>query len=522
MADQGGFLGRIVTVLSSCLDLDDERLDKRAVEMAQACLGSAKSSVSALSGRSEAEEKAAQRLLSNDRVKLLALREALYGLSFAEVNSRGVQRVVVAFDPTYLDFSSQKRKKDRRSIGNGGGEGYVWLNCAMFDPEGRLLGVAHQTLVHADGPDDANELDYAPGIRRRKLRAELAANHKQQFLTHAQAVDRRAPPGLELVFVADREFDDGLVLRAAGALSPRCSFVIRSNESRGVQVRQAPWIPGNRKVPSRNNRLPSGDDEALAEIYLKDIVQALPLPIERDLPLDSRGRLLRGQGKPARVAHLSIGAVAIRLMCSSKRARRVGIDEQPTWLNLVVVRELNPPDGIEPLCWVLLTSLPIDTPEQILFVVACYACRWRTEEFFRTTKDGMELERSRLDDATSTARLLFFVTLRAMFLDALRAEAELPAGVPLTDEQRGELRAAPVRCEQIEKNCQAGQPPPPLSPRERARLLIGRAARLGRWVGRRGNSLGNYVLLRGLAFLLHDFAEGRYLWLIQGAEDVGS
>ncbi len=251
-------------------------------------------------------------------------------------------------------------------------------------------------------------------------------------------------------------------------------------------------------------------------------MEALTLTIERDLPLDARGRLLRGEGKPARVARLSIGAVAIRLVRRSKRARRAGIDEQPTWLNLVVVREMNPPDDVEPLCWVLLTSLPIDTPEQILFVADCYTCRWRTEEFFRTTKDGMKLEQSRLDDATSTARLLFFVTLQAMFLDALRADAELPAGVPPTDEQRLELRAAPARIKQIEKDHQAGRPPPLLSPRQRARLLIGRIAYLGGWAGRRrGGSLGNYVLLRGLTLVLHDFRERRYLWLIQGPKDVG-
>jgi len=522
VVEQGGFAARIGRVLTSCLDVGDERLDERVKRMAQASLASAGSSLSVLFGEEKAEQKAAQRLLSNERVELAGLREALYAVSFDEMAARGVPRVVVAFDPTYLDFTFQENKSDRRRIGDGRGLGYVWLNCAMFEPQGRLLGVAHQTLVDADGPDDADEVEYAPRIRGRRLRRELAANPAQQFLTHAQAVDRRVPPQFELVFVADREFDDGLALRSSAELSQRSRFVVRSNASRVVQVRPAPWIPAGRKVPTSDNRLPHSSDESLVDIYLKDIVGALPLARSRDLPLDSRGHVLRGEGKPARIAHLSAGGVAIRLARSSKRARRAGIDEQPVWLNLVVVREVEPPEGVKPLQWVLLTDLPVETPEEIRFVVDCYTCRWRTEEFFRTTKDAMKLEQSRLDDAASTARLLFFMTLKAMFLDTLRADAGLAAGTPPTDEQRRALLEAGPRAKQIERDCQAGRPVPPLSRRDRALLLLGLAARRGGWAGRRGDSLGNYVLLRGLRIVLHDLSESRYLWLLEGPQDVGS
>ena len=53
-------------------------------------------------------------------------------------------------------------------------------------------------------------------------------------------------------------------------------------------------------------------------------------------------------------------------------------------------------------------------------------------------------------------------------------------------------------------------------------MLLGLAARHGGWAGRRGDSLGNYVLLLGLRIVLHDISEGRYLWLLEGSEDVGS
>ncbi len=520
--EQGGFAARIGRVFSASLDLGDGRLDERLERMSVACLDSAGGSVRKLFGDKAAEQKAAQRLLSNDRVEVTGLRETLYALSFDEMAVRDARRAVVAFDPTYLDFTFQEGKSDRRRIGDGRGLGYVWLNSAIFEPQGRLLGVAHQTLVDADGPDDADHVEYAPKIRGRRLRRELADNPAQQFLIHAQAVDRRVPPQFELIFVADREFDDGLALRSVAGLSARSRFVVRSNASRVVQVRSAAWIPTPRKVPSPENRVGQSDDESLVDIYLKDIVEGLPLAPMCDLPLDSRGHVIRSGGRPARIAHVSAAGVAIRLARSSKRARRAGIDEQPAWLNLVVVRELDPPEGSKPLRWVLLTDLPVETLEEIRFVVDCYACRWRAEEFFRTTKDGMKLEQSRLDDAASTARLLFFITLKAMFLDTLRADAGLAAGTPPTDEQRRALLDGPARAEQIERDRQAGRPIPPLTRRARALMFLGLAARHGRWAGRRGDSLGNYVLLDGLRIVLHDISEGRYLWLLEGPEDVGS
>lgn len=520
--EQGGFAARIGRVFSVGLDLGDERLDERVEQMSVACLDSAGGSVRKLFGDKAAEQKGAQRLLSNERVKIAGLREALYALSFDEMTARDARRAVVAFDPTYLDFTFQEDKSDRRRIGDGRGLGYVWLNSAIFEPQGRLLGVAHQTLVDDDGPDDADHVEYAPKVRGRRLRRALAENPAQQFLIHAQTVDRRAPPQFELVFVADREFDDGLALRSLEGLSSRSRFVVRSNASRVVQVRSAPWIPAQRTVPSPENRVGQSDDESVVDIYLKDIVEMSPLAPMCDLPLDSRGHVIRSGRRPARIAHVSAGGVAIRLARSSKRARRAGIAEQPVWLNLVVVRELDPPEDIRPLQWVLLTDLSVETLDEIRFVVDCYACRWRAEEFFRTTKDGMKLEQSRLDDAASTARLLFFITLKAMFLDALRADAGLAAGAPPTDEQRRALLEGGPRAEQIECDRQAGQPVPPLARRARALMLLGLAARYGRWAGRRGDSLGNYVLLDGLRIVLHDISMGHYLWLLEGPEDVGS
>ena len=230
--------------------------------------------------------------------------------------------------------------------------------------------------------------------------------------------------------------------------------------------------------------------------------------------LDLRGRVCTSSEDAARTVDLTVGAVAIRLARKSKRGEAIKFPEDPVWLNLVVVREDTPARGKKPFQWLLLTDLPINTSEDLDQVIAAYQCRWRIEEFFRTVKDGMGLEQSELDDAESTSRLLFFTTLRAVFLDELRSQAEIPAGTPPTREQRHELIHGAESAIQIERERREdNKPPPTLTRRQRARMALGLIAKHGRWTAQPRTSLGNYVLLSGLRIFLYDLSEGRYSWL---------
>ena len=529
----------LLNVLVRVLKLGDKRLNARVAAIAKACLAGSRCSLPVIAGREKGAVKGAQRLLSNKRVKLKDLRASIYEVTWEQAQLCKV--LVVAFDPTLLDFSKQNQKKDRAVIGNGGGRGYTWLNSAAVDPvTGRFLGPLHQALVSANGPDDMDVCDYVLGATKTKQFTELLFNPKQQFLAHALMVHQRAPEDMELVFVADREFDDGLALRVLVGLAKNRHFVIRANDKRVVQVAPAPWLPANRKVPAKDGLpkwkdAPEDRDQALLDIYVHDLVAALPMQASRTLPLDPRGRVCPDGKDGVHEAQLSVGATRIRLARQSKRGGKAGISEVPVWLNLVVVRQTNAPmPGKKPLQWILLTDLPIDTREQIERVVDLYGCRWRIEEFFRTTKDTLKVEESELDDAESTARLLFFVTLKAMLLDRLRLEAGIAAGVPPTTQERKALEAGAQKAIKIEEERMAtGKPPPPLSSRERATMTFGLIAYEGCWSSRNGDSLGNEILLRGLRVFLTLLAFGHYAWLYDddnrshaadadGREDVGS
>jgi hypothetical protein len=88
-------------------------------------------------------------------------------------------------------------------------------------------------------------------------------------------------------------------------------------------------------------------------------------------------------------------------------------------VNVVLVREDNPPPGESAVEWVLMTTLPIDTPEQVRLVVEYYCVRWNIEILFRTLKSGCRIERRRLEHVERVLPCLMMypiVAWRTMFV----------------------------------------------------------------------------------------------------------
>jgi hypothetical protein len=514
----------LLGILGNYVELGDLRLKSRTLELARRALGAQSCSEAALAGSDGgAMLKATQRYLTNERVDGLALRKALYQLSFERIEKLGLKHVVAIYDPTNLNFSKQaKTKEGLTPVGKGHVPGYVWLNFVLAElGTGRIAGVGHQTLVSAAGPDDREVVNYEWLLGEAGGQKDPAINPKQQFLAHFRMLDERAPSSIEeITAVADREFDDAFAIRGImQKMSKRVHFVLRSDEQRVVQVRRAPWTLAERKIPSRARSLPGPHERDVVDIYLHDVGRLLPKQRFRDLPLDARGRVCLEGGKPARIAHLSIGAVPIRLARKSERGQRTGAEEQPQWLNLVVVDEPHPPEGSEPLHWALLTDWPIDTLEQKIAVADCYQGRSRIEEFFRTTNDALKLEGSKIHEPLATARMLFFVTLKLLFLDALRFAAGIFAGSPPTQKQRQSLREGAQEARRLEKlRTTKGKRPPKLSLLQRGIMLLGLIAEHGGWSNHSKTALGNYVLLRGLHAFLPVLYHGLYPWLLR---DVG-
>ena len=163
-------------------------------------------------------------------------------------------------------------------------------------------------------------------------------------------------------------------------------------------------------------------------------------------------------------------------------------------MNLVHVIERNPPEGDEPVEWVLLTSLPIHSKRNVDFIVDCYRARWVIEEFFKALKTGCSLEKRQLETVHSVANLIAVSLPIAWLLLRLRHlsrdEPERPAGTLLSPLMLECLRI--LLAENKRK---------PLSARPTCRELTWGIAGLGGHITNNGEP-GLIVLGRGLAQLL--------------------
>ena len=95
-----------------------------------------------------------------------------------------------------------------------------------------------------------------------------------------------------------------------------------------------------------------------------------------------------GKNRAARTANQTIHAKQIEL----KAPYRQGEKLENITINAVLAIETNPPKGTKALQWVMLTNLPISTPELSFKVIEYYLCRWQIEVFFKILKSGCKVE----------------------------------------------------------------------------------------------------------------------------------
>jgi len=136
-----------------------------------------------------------------------------------------------------------------------------------------------------------------------------------------------------------------------------------------------------------------------------------------------------GNGRTARTVHQEIKVVRVVLK-APWRPDRVLPDTEVTAL---LATEPHPPAGEEPVEWLLLTNLAVETAEQALEKLQWYLCRWQIKIFFRILKSGCRIEDLQLEKLERLEPALAFymiIAWRVLFLTMLGRECpEMPCDV---------------------------------------------------------------------------------------------
>lgn len=304
-------------------------------------------------GVTRAGEVGAHRYLASDRVSPAGIMETFAARTVAASAGR---RIVAAQDTTEVNFSG--RGLSRRGLGPGGdgkSPGFFIHPVVAIDAEDEaVLGLVDAQIWSRSGEE----------LEDRHKRA-IEAKESQRWLAGTAAA-RRLTSAREVVVVADREGD----IYSHFARRPASVHVlIRSHHDREVE--------GGGRLSS------------VAADWPQEETKVVVPP--------------RGPGDKGRVARVMRRYGTVLIKGPASRAA-----EEPAQLELgmVELREFDPPAGVKPLFWRLLTTLPVGSSPQAEDIVRLYRLRWRIEEVFRTLKsDGLQLEDTQIEEAKRLFRL---------------------------------------------------------------------------------------------------------------------
>lgn len=133
--------------------------------------------------------------------------------------------------------------------------------------------------------------------------------------------------------------------------------------------------------------------------------------------------------------------------------RRLRVDLSGPWrpggwqpdlerIHVLEVQEVDAPAGVEPLHWILLTSLPCASLAQARRIVGRYTARWHVEEYHKALKSGAGVEESQLEKAYRLETLIAVLALVAIRLLQTKLLVRACPDQPLAPDQVGETALA--------------------------------------------------------------------------------
>lgn len=196
------------------------------------------------------------------------------------------------------------------------------------------------------------------------------------------------------------------------------------------------WRSGPRRthllIRAQHNRRTTGD------FKLFDQVKATPPRSETVLHIGRKSaRPKRSKQKASPKRDERDARMTLRYSKIAFAPPRGQDDKEPISLWLVHLAEEQPPEGVRPVEWFLLTTSQVESPEQALELLEWYCLRWRIEDWHRVLKSGCKVEDLRNESAERIKRALaiyLVIAWRILLMTLLGREGpELPADVLFSD-----------------------------------------------------------------------------------------
>lgn len=390
------------------------------------------------------------RLLGNEKVTLEGL---LAGWGEQTAVAVAGRHVLAIQDTSEIHFkTTAQRRRGLGEIGKGVGRGLLLHAMLALDAENNAcLGLVAGKIWTRQGR-----------VKVRHGKRPLEAKESERWVSTANAGKRVLAAAARVTVIDDREGD--IYTKWASVAGPNFHLLTRSMQDRVLA----------------NN----------ASMY----ATAASLPIADTATID----LMARAGRPARTAKLALrfGSVSVKRPQGTSRDLPETVD-----LTLIEVVELEPPAGVEPLHWYLLTTHEVGDAADVWRIVNWYKKRWTIEQLFRILKSqGLQLEDSRIETADRLLKLTAIAAKAAVMtlqlVQARDGQSAEPASTAFNTDQIQVLATLGSKFEGRTKLQSNPHPPQTLA---WAAWII---ARLGGWDGYPRTEPGPITMKHGLQYFL--------------------
>ncbi len=365
------------------INCGDKRLNKRFIKVAQSMMASPDNNIHQAMG-TWTDSKAAFRLFDNSKVEYTEIYKPHIQSTLERIEQLDQNEVILSIqDSTTLNYTHHKNKKGINKLFRTPGfstdvKGFHLHNTLLITEGGLPLGLLNQEIWHND----------APKVNRKRRPITEKASYR--WLKGLQATQGLSASN-KVITVCDRESDIYEFFIEATKLNKY--FLIRAQQDRKLST-----------------------NGLTIKRYMENI------KISGTLALNIPGNGLRKE----RIANLEVrhSKVALKAVQRLPEAKLDSIKDIE--LNVIMVQEKNPPNGIKPLYWFLLTNYPVTDFTSAIRCCKWYTLRWKIEEYHKVLKSGCKIEDCQLQTFERLTRyiaLMSVIAFRLMWITMIGRNA---------------------------------------------------------------------------------------------------
>jgi hypothetical protein len=372
------------------IDFGSERLEKRFKKTMEKISKEPEKSIWLASGN-RSEAKAVYRMLSNEKLNDEEILRQTAESTRHRIAESGSEVILAVQDTMGVNYDGHVKTTGIGWIGDKTLGVNVHSSIAVT-PEGLTLGLLSQTSWTRKVRSDTS------ASRDKKKERPIEDKESYRWLETMESSEKHIPSGVKVIHICDRDGDMYELYEKAS--KEKRLFVIRILQNR-VTVNSGKII-----------------DETKASAVIGSMMVTIPRNSQKK--------------QPEREATLNVRAKTFDVKKPNWRRNDKHLSESVR-MTVIYISEEQPPDGIEPIKWLLATNESVVDANDAMKISGYYIQRWKIERFHYVMKSGCQIEKiqQRSVDKIITLILMYSViSIKILNMTYLaRISPELPCDI---------------------------------------------------------------------------------------------